>query len=230
MAAAESGSDVKHQPFVLVRSLVPSKRPTSLKLQACCGLVGLHVASVIAGWLCKQSQPAIKLATCNPTNPQQVWSFNDVGRFEGTNDRTSTNGWCFTSLPDSAAAIAGSQVGLRQACSGGYDWIHTFSPEPQVGAGAAGESIGNLVNYRYFGRCLDVTNQNVNWTWLIGYPCKQQPDSSRLTWNQVFSYNGATQQYHTNSPSGQYCLQPGDSSNPPVVGTRVLTKPCTTGA
>jgi Ricin-type beta-trefoil lectin domain len=187
--------------------------------------------------LCLQSEPAgtdtgkppIKLAACDPTDPQQVWSFNDVGRFEGTDDGTSTNGWCFTSLSDPSDATAGSQVVPRQACSGGYDWIHTFSPEPQVGAGAAGESIGNLVNYHYFGRCLDVTNQNVDWTWLIGYPCKQKPDPSLLTWNQVFNYNGATQQYYTNSPSGQYCLQPGDSSNPPVVGTRVLTKPCTTG-
>ena len=197
----------------------------------------LQVTATDGTLLCLQSEPAktgtgkppIKLATCDPTDPQQAWSFNDIGRFEGTDDRKNTNGSCFTSLSDPADAVAGSQVVPRQACSGGYDWIHTFSPEPQVGAGAAGESVGNLVNYRYFGRCLDVTNQNVNWTWLIGYPCKQQPDPSRLTWNQVFNYNGATQQYYTNSPSGQYCLQPGDSSNPPVVGTRVLTKPCTTG-
>jgi len=197
----------------------------------------LQVTATDGTFLCLQSerantgtgQPPIKLAACNPTDPQQVSSLNDVGRFEGTDDRTSTSGWCFTSLSDPSAATAGSQVVPRQACSGGYDWIHTFSPEPQVGAGAAGESIGNLVNYHYFGRCLDVTNQSVDWTWLIGYPCKQKPDPSLLTWNQVFNYNGATQQYYTNSPSGQYCLQSEDTSNPPVVGTRVLTKPCTTG-
>ena len=197
----------------------------------------LQVTATDGTLLCLQSEPdntnngkpPIKLARCDSTNAKQIWSFNDVGRFEGTDDLRDTNGRCFTALSDPSPASEDTQVVLRSACSGPYDYIHTFSPEPQVGAGAAGESIGNLVNYRYFGRCLDVTNQSVNWTWLIGYPCKQQPDPNRLTWNQVFSYNGATQQYHTNSPSGQYCLQPGDSSNPPVVGTRVLTKPCTTG-
>ncbi len=168
----------------------------------------------------------ITLQPCAPTNPEQKWSFNDVGRFEGDTNG-NTNGFCFTSKDD--PAVDGSEMLMQQECGGGYDHVHTLSPEAKVGAGAAGESVGNLVNYRYFGRCLDVTNQNVDAAWLIGYPCKQRPDPKYLTWNQVFTYNTTTKQYSTAPGNTTYCLQAGNNSTPPGSMTRVLTVVCNVG-
>src|SRR5207253_1331455 len=53
-----------------------------------------------------------------------------------------------------------------------------------VGAGAAGPSTGQIVNFNQFGRCIDVTDQNVSSTFLIVWPCKQAPNVASLTWNQ----------------------------------------------
>ena len=47
------------------------------------------------------------------------------------------------------------------------------------------------MNYQYFGRCIDTTNQHVQATWLIGYPCKQDPLATNLTWNQKW-YTGVS--------------------------------------
>lgn len=168
----------------------------------------------------------ITLQPCAPTRPEQKWSFNDIGRFEGDTGG-NTNGFCFTAKDD--PAVDGSQMLIQKECGGAYDHIHTLSPEAKVGAGAAGESIGNLVNYKFFGRCLDITNQNVDVAWLIGYPCKQRPDPRYLTWNQVFTFDAATKQYRTAAPGGASCLQAGDNTTPPGSMTRVLTKPCNVG-
>ncbi len=169
----------------------------------------------------------VTLQPCDTEKREQKWSFNDVGRFEGAAGTGNVNGWCFTA--EHAPAVNGDRVKMQSECSGGYDYVHTFSPEAKVGAGAAGEDVGNLVNYRYFGHCLDVTSQNVNAKWLIGYPCKQTPDPKFLTWNQVFTYQSASKQYKTTPPAGAYCLQVGSNASPPTVGTRALVKPCNTG-
>lgn len=174
-----------------------------------------------------QANAHITLQPCAPTNREQRWSFNDIGRFEGAAVSGDTNGWCFTSKAD--PGVDGSRMEMQHECGGGYDFVHTLSPEARVGAGAAGESNNNLVNYKYFGRCLDVTNQNVGMAFLIGYPCKQRPDPAFLTWNQVFTYNAISKQYVTAAPSGAHCLQAGDNTIPPTSGVRVLTKPCNVG-
>ena len=87
------------------------------------------------------------------------------------------------------------------------------------------------MNYRYFGRCLDVTKQQVDWKWLVGFPCKQAPNPAKLRWNQVFSYNAASKQWVTQSPSGAYCLQAGGTAtdpSPPTDGPIVTVQPCDT--
>ena len=65
-----------------------------------------------------------------------------------------------------------------------YDNIKDLAPDAAVGAGAAGASSGQLVNFNQFGRCLDVTNQDVTSAYLIAWPCKQAPDPTNVAWNQ----------------------------------------------
>ncbi|GIF25337.1 hypothetical protein Ate02nite_80670 [Paractinoplanes tereljensis] len=46
---------------------------------------------------------------------------------------------------------------------------------PGVGAGMAGDSTNQLVNYKQFSRCLDVTSKNLSALYMIAWFCKQDP-------------------------------------------------------
>jgi hypothetical protein len=46
---------------------------------------------------------------------------------------------------------------------------------PGVGAGMAGDATNQLVNYKQFSRCLDVTSKNTGATYMIAWFCKQDP-------------------------------------------------------
>jgi hypothetical protein len=75
------------------------------------------------------------------------------------------------------------------------------------------------VNFSQFGRCLDVTEQNINYAYLIAWPCKQAPDPTLVTWNQKWALpaiaataTSATGRI-TTKPSSLYCLQsPGSTA------------------
>jgi hypothetical protein len=177
----------------------------------------------------------ITLASCDGTYRQQ-WSFNEAGEYEGTNSSQGYNGYCFVAStdPNPVNLALPTYIKLTTNCSSGHDSIHTWQPSPQVGAGHAGDSTGQLVNYKEFGRCLDDTNWDVNIAFLIDYPCKQTPIAANVDANQKFTwptqYNTVGQikmAYAPNSTS--YCLQAGTSSSPPVSGTMVLTKKCSSG-
>jgi hypothetical protein len=152
----------------------------------------------------------------------QEWGFNDSGHFAAALDNgTVTNGSGGTCL-DPAGATSTQQptttVALVQvSCDGVTFGTTAWNPDPQVGAGKAGGNITGLpgtptnqfVNYQEFGRCLDVTGQNVGADHLIDYPCKQAPDSSTLTWNQLWTFtavSGGYGKFYTTYSGTQYCL------------------------
>ena len=94
-----------------------------------------------------------------------------------------------------------------------------FSPTAAVGAGAASVSTHQLVNYKEFGRCADVTGGNVDATFMISYPCKQDPTGTGnfIEWNHKLYYTEATtaagvvqsitmQVGNNMSPSSKRCL------------------------
>jgi len=169
------------------------------------------------------------------TAPAQQWSMNDSANFEGTADGRTLDGFCFNVQSQNTA---GSLVVLGSATAGtcrrGYDTIETFSPEASVGAGAAGAASGQLVNFAQFGRCLDVTEQNVNYGYLISWPCKQAPDPANVTWNQKWALPvaaagaaSATGRITTHPSAGLYCLRsPGSTA----AGQYVQSIPCPAGA
>jgi hypothetical protein len=169
------------------------------------------------------------------TRPQQQWSLNDSANFEGTADGATLDGYCFNVQSPN---VAGSFVILgsvsASTCHRGYDNVETFSPEASVGAGAAGASSGQLVDFNEFGRCLDVTEQNVSFGYLIAWPSKQAPDPANVTWNQKWALPAVaagsasgTGRITTSPPSGRYCLQsPGSTA----AGQYVQVAPCPTGS
>lgn len=162
------------------------------------------------------------------TAPRQQWSMNDTANFEGTGDGRTLDGMCFTvKSPDTE----GSVVVVSPSCGGPYDDVRTFLPEAAAGAGASGASSGQLVNFNQFGRCLDVTEQNVNYGYLIDWPCKQVPDPSLITWNQRWALpqidaktGTGTGRIITSPAAGTpYCLtSPGSTAT----GRYVTVAPC----
>jgi hypothetical protein len=166
------------------------------------------------------------------TKPQQQWSFNDNANFEGTADGSTLDGLCFNAQSPN---VSGSFVILaaRSAskCYGAYDNIQTFSPDAAVGAGAAGvaaDSTGamQLVNFKEFGRCLDVTGQNVTSTFLIAWPCKQAPNMNNVAWNQKWTLPSSTGTLYTTKSGTKYCLRSPLST---ASGQYVTIVTCPTG-
>ena len=157
----------------------------------------------------------------------QLWSFNDDGHFAAAADNGDVSGSCLQ--PEAA----GGGVRLTvYGCTGGTTEFRSFDPDPQVGAGKAGGNLSGrpgsptsqYVNFEEFGRCLDVTSQQVTASFLIAYPCKQAPDSTRLTWNQVWTFTATSGAQGTMSTNhgGRYCLTAPDTDE------YVTLRPCAT--
>ena len=172
---------------------------------------------------------ALVVQPCGTTTnlTQQRWSMNDNAGMQGTDNGTSLNNLCWAvNSPDTV----GSSVVLGSQCAGtnGYDNKVSWQPEAAVGAGASGAAYNELVNYAQFGRCLDVTNQNVNSSYLIAWPCKQNPDPTKVSWNQRWTLptltNGTgTGRITTTTGGVTYCV-----TSPMATGTGkyVTVTPC----
>lgn len=129
----------------------------------------------------------------------QQWSINNTSAFEGAkSDRALDDQSCFYV----ASQNPGTTVTLNNLCGNSYDQTVTWVPSPSVGAGAAGTKYNQLVNLQQFGRCLDITNQDFTWAFLIAYPCKQNPTPTVVAFNQRFTYNTTTRTFSTTNPSG----------------------------
>lgn len=145
---------------------------------------------------------------------QQKWSYNDSGQLESVrSDLTSLSGLCVGS---GGVYTAGTDLYV-ETCS--TEW----APERTLGAGAAGATTSQLINYAEYGRCLDVTNQSVSHPWLIAYPCKQDPTRA-VTWNQRFVWDSAASRQIQTNPGSPYCL-----TSPAAGSDRVLTTACVAG-
>src|SRR4051812_41497850 len=146
--------------------------------------------------------------------PQQQWSMNDSANFEGTANGSSLDGFCFNAQsPGSVGSFVILGSTGTGTCHGGYDTRQNFLPESTVGAGAAGAANNQLVNLDQFGRCLDVTEQDVNYGYLIVWPCKQAPNPALVSWNQKWTIPSTPGGLITTNPGSLYCLQ-----SPGVVG------------
>ncbi len=177
---------------------------------------------------------AVTLAKCNaPGSPpyQQVWSVDDSSHLRASNSAKSDT---VSSCIEAASQAGGTSLKL-QACAGGTtDTKQTWIPSPAVGAGQAGATNSQLVNFQQFGRCLDVTNQSVatsgdaGGVFLILYTCKQNPNPAKVAWNQRFTPTPAlttgsapqSNQWVTNNGS-KYCL-----TSPRTIGGYVNVIPC----
>jgi hypothetical protein len=146
----------------------------------------------------------VTFQNCDYTKLTQIWSLNNRDNFEGTTDGVNTDGKCFNVswatipptvvinnvLSNNPNKVTGTQGDGTDGTpcsglSGDYTNYKTFFPDPTAGTGAAGDATRQLVNYDEFGRCLDVTSNNVNSSFLVVFPCKQSPNKV-IQWNQVW--------------------------------------------
>jgi hypothetical protein len=163
----------------------------------------------------------------------QHWVFTGSGAF------VAPDGTCLRVLTQNQP---GSLVVHDAAQCGGttYNTVADFTPAAAVGAGAAGWPSGQLVSYRQFGRCLEVTRADYAWhtgsvnpalsdgPYLISSACKQ---TSPAIWSQTWALSGAVPSGPAGvtgpitatapgtdppqgSPAGRYCLQSPASADP----------------
>ncbi len=182
-----------------------------------------------SGGLCLSAQMTGTLTTVNATmqtchltalDYKQKWGVSSsdpvafFGHLKAPTDYSSS--WCLgVALP----SVVGSVVRASSACTPGV------YPQAQVGAGAAGDTKATAaamsgfpfqwVNYKEFGRCLDVTGWNVGTVSQILYPCKQDPSARDVVaatpgWNEMFVWDQTTKHFF---------LRRDASTNRPYLGT-----------
>ncbi len=170
----------------------------------------------------------VNLSSCSPYNQQ--WSVDDNAHLRGAStDKSNTDGYCI----NAASQTEGVPLTLVGCAGSTQDPYQTWVPAPTAGAGMAGAGNNQLVNYRQFATCLDVTGQDPNAAYLILYTCKQNPNPVNVAWNQKFTpVPGlvATPSYvrllKTTQGSTSYCL-----TSPMVSGGGVVrVTPCPVSA
>ncbi len=163
---------------------------------------------------------------CASGTYSQVWSFDDSAHFQGSTPGGSLNGWCLRGQTDNVigtpVVLVHNSVDGSQSCNDGYTRRDTWRPEPKVGAGAAGAGTQQLVNYLEFGRCFDITGQNVNASFMIAFPCKQAPNPANVAFNQRMVYNSTTKWLYTTKNGENRCLT-ASTASPPYVTTPVCS-------
>jgi len=162
--------------------------------------------------------------------PRQQWSLNDSSNFVSTPESPlepgDTPGDLCINLVNPGAA--GSDLELNYC--GGVTNRQVFRSQPGVGAGMASADTGQLVNFKQFSRCLDVTNFDPNSSYMIVWFCKQTPRGRPgIPWNQQWTIPAAAADADTAEPghirtagSGNpgYCLRSPGVTNQYVTMTQ----------
>jgi hypothetical protein len=167
----------------------------------------------------------------------QLWSWEGGATWRGQQNPISngySNYW-LTSGSKSGVGV-GSQLHVWNQSGVDAEWS-SYNPDPRVGAGAAGDSTHQIVNYLEFGRCVDVTHGNVAEPQMIVYPCKQDPNpaQTQLNWNHKWYYSepagnvgelGPQQIYVLQNNTTKYCLKSAGTEG----GFVTFTSACSTTA
>ncbi|GIE26973.1 hypothetical protein Ait01nite_000180 [Actinoplanes italicus] len=132
------------------------------------------------------------------------WSLDGSSRFHSTSPSQGIESYCINMK---AASTVGSAI-ILNGC-GSDSTLVIWRSDAGVGAGMAGARTNQLVNYRQFSRCLDVTNQDTNQSYMIAWFCKQSPKGA-VDWNQIWKQ--------------PIPVAPATSKTGPLAVTRDITK------
>lgn len=182
----------------------------------------------------------VKLRPCKSSSDtarwNQLWSWQGGSHWEGeTTSISGYSGVCLFQYSQSNAdsSMRNQNLYAGKTCASDQEW-GSFNPDPALGAGAASYATHQVINFLEFGRCFDVTGENVSSTFMIIYPCKQDPASATgFNWNHKWFYTepapGASSSgpqniyiYYLNNTSSKYCLMsptPESGSPYPTLST-----------
>ncbi|KUL21841.1 ricin-type beta-trefoil lectin domain protein [Actinoplanes awajinensis] len=100
------------------------------------------------------------------------WSLDGNSVFHSTSTASKAeSGTCVNVTSPGSTTTRSVTLG---SCSAGAT-TSIFRSATGVGAGMAGDSTNQLVNYAQFSRCLDVTGKSMSATYMIAWFCKQDP-------------------------------------------------------
>jgi hypothetical protein len=181
------------------------------------GPIGIYpipntTSPAIQNVLLEPCQTGISLNGSATAGWNQLWEWTGSYSWYGQ-DSTILNGSSNECLSTGGTTVlTGIAVTVQNGCNG------SFIPDSQVGPGAASKATNELVNYSDFGRCADVTNEDITSSNMISYPCKQDPSGrNAFTWNQKWYYSepgtGSTSVstaiyvWQYDNPATAYCLK-----------------------
>lgn len=179
---------------------------------------------------CETSGSGQTYPYADATQQEQEWAYNDNGHLQEPDVSDGKLGLGCMEPYGATTANASYQYAslIITACpsNGSPSDPTAWYPDPQVGAGKSSGSNPNglpssspnsqMVNFALFGNCIDVAGQNFANN-LIAYPCKQAPDSTTLTWNQIWHFQVVSGNYgilYTSCSAGAGgCIPSSPSSN-----------------
>lgn len=126
----------------------------------------------------------LKACTTGTADPDgQRWSWTGDYTWRGQNSGNTGYGNSYIVNQDDTVD---SGDYLSVSTSAAY---RSLTPTGAVGKGNASYSTHQVVNQNLFGRCLDVTNTVITYSYMIAYPCKQDPSGSgNFDWNHKWYY------------------------------------------
>lgn len=188
-------------------------------------LASTTVSTFIGGPLCitgaAVGNATLTKCATDDSRWSQLWGWVGSNTWQGQSHTSPISSSTPSSLYLGAAGAVSDGTLLKVSTGSGG----SFSPTSAVGAAAAGVGKNEIVNYAQFGRCADVTGEQVSNGFTIAYPCKQDPSGgANFTWNQKWIYSEPVpstppaapvtskgpQQIYVNavapSTPGKYCL------------------------
>jgi hypothetical protein len=228
----DGGSDVPNTGALVKAAVCQANVPNQQKFSYTNTLNFVLNSSVVSGTngMCIQADPHATLqvgvnltmqpcVTSGASLYLQQWSFNDNSQIQAANSNGTLSDLCFR-IP--SADTAGTLV-LGSVSAG---TCTTWIPTAAVGAGMAGPDTNQIVNFKQFGRCLDLANFDLAEP-LIAWPCKQTPQGTP-GWNQRWIYNSVTKTLSTNVSNNitiSYCAV-SPAAGATGAAARIMVTPC----
>lgn len=127
----------------------------------------------------KNKDPVLLQPCVSPAPSRQQWRYNSNAQFVGlAADGTEETAGLEMRQPNTPSSLV--EIAKPVKWPGSYNNYNSFSPDAAVGPGDAGPKYNQLVNYKQFGRCLDLDGGDYSIGYLIAWPCKP-------SWNQNFT-------------------------------------------
>ena len=164
------------------------------------------------------------LQFCAGVDSKQLFSWHGGALWKVQNDgNTNYSGYCLGTGSATNSDPTGRKL-MVGACGSNVTWS-SFDPDARVGAAKASAATHQIVNFLEFGRCFDVTDEQVGKAFMIVYPCKQDPSSGggNLAWNHMWFYDEPVNKTGSSAKQNIYVLQNKSSSQKYCLQTPSLT-------